>query len=149
MTSVCAHLMTFEVTFDIVNNILTDRRELDENISFVLFLCFVIQSTIKVPKIIIQSMNILNMTEEDIKSTLRIVSAVLHFGNMEFKKERGNDQATMPDNTVAQKVCQLLRLDINNFTRALLRPKIKVIIPLFDFKISLLKYMYSTSLVQV
>ena len=78
-------------------------------------------------------MNILNMTEEDIKSTLRIVSAVLHFGNMEFKKERGNDQATMPDNTVAQKVCQLLRLDINNFTRALLRPKIKVIILLFDF----------------
>ena len=76
-------------------------------------------------------MNILNMTEEDIKSTLRIVSAVLHFGNMEFKKERGNDQATMPDNTVAQKVCQLLRLDINNFTRALLRPKIKVIISLF------------------
>ena len=76
------------------------------------------------------------MTEEDIKSTLRIVSAVLHFGNMEFKKERGNDQATMPDNTVAQKVCQLLRLDINNFTRALLRPKIKVIILLpfvFDF----------------
>lgn len=72
------------------------------------------------------------MTEEDIKSTLRIVSAVLHFGNMEFKKERGNDQATMPDNTVAQKVCQLLRLDINNFTRALLRPKIKVIILLFD-----------------
>ena len=52
---------------------------------------------------------------------------------MEFKKERGNDQATMPDNTVAQKVCQLLRLDINNFTRALLRPKIKVIILLFDF----------------
>ena len=73
------------------------------------------------------------MTEEDIKSTLRIVSAVLHFGNMEFKKERGNDQATMPDNTVAQKVCQLLRLDINNFTRALLRPKIKVIILLFVF----------------
>jgi myosin protein heavy chain len=66
------------------------------------------------------------MSEDDIKSTLRVVSAVLHFGNMEFKKERGSDQATMPDNTVAQKVCQLLKLDINSFTRALLRPKIKV-----------------------
>ena len=86
------------------------------------------------------------MTEEDIKSTLRIVSAVLHFGNMEFKKERGNDQATMPDNTVAQKVCQLLRLDINNFTRALLRPKIKVIIPLFDFKIYI-QYVLGTGVV--
>merc|ERR1719284_1452070 len=72
------------------------------------------------------AMRVMGISEEDIKSTLRIVSAVLHFGNMEFKKERGNDQATMPDNTVAQKVCQLLRLDINNFTRALLRPKIKV-----------------------
>jgi len=71
-------------------------------------------------------MHTLNMSEDDIKSTLRVVSAVLHFGNMEFKKERGSDQATMPDNTVAQKVCQLLKLDINSFTRALLRPKIKV-----------------------
>ena len=83
------------------------------------------------------------MTEEDIKSTLRIVSAVLHFGNMEFKKERGNDQATMPDNTVAQKVCQLLRLDINNFTRALLRPKIKVIILLFDFLYKVFLYRWN------
>jgi myosin protein heavy chain len=74
----------------------------------------------------LKAMAILNMAEEDIKSCLRVVSAVLHFGNMEFKKERGSDQATMPDNTVAQKVCQLLRLDITNFTRALLRPKIKV-----------------------
>ena len=76
-------------------------------------------------------MNTLNLVEEDIKSTLRVVSAVLHFGNMEFNKERGSDQATMPDNTVAQKVCQLLKLDINSFTRALLRPKIKVIFTLF------------------
>merc|ERR1711892_1624725 len=36
----------------------------------------------------LKAMNILNMKEDDIKSTLRIVSAVLHFGNMEFKKER-------------------------------------------------------------
>ena len=40
----------------------------------------------------LKAMNVLNMKEDDIKSTLRIVSAVLHFGNMEFKKERGNDQ---------------------------------------------------------
>jgi myosin protein heavy chain len=74
----------------------------------------------------LKAMNTLNMSEDDIKSTLRVVSAVLHFGNMEFKKERGSDQATMPDNTVAQKVCQLLKLDVNSFTRALLRPKVKV-----------------------
>ena len=44
----------------------------------------------------LKAMSILNMAEEDIKSCLRVVSAVLHFGNMEFKKERGSDQATMP-----------------------------------------------------
>jgi len=74
----------------------------------------------------LSAMSTLNIPDEDVRSCLRVVSAVLHFGNMEFKKERGSDQATMPNNTVAQKVCQLLKLDLNNFTRALLRPRIKV-----------------------
>jgi len=74
----------------------------------------------------LNAMSVLNVPDEDVRSCLRVVSAVLHFGNMEFKKERGSDQATMPNNTVAQKVCQLLKLDLNNFTRALLRPRIKV-----------------------
>ena len=30
---------------------------------------------------------------------LRVISAVLMFGNMTFKRERNNDQATMPDDT--------------------------------------------------
>ena len=34
----------------------------------------------------------------------KTVSAVLMFGNMQFKQERSNDQATLPDNTVAQQV---------------------------------------------
>ena len=34
----------------------------------------------------------------------RVISAVLQFGNMKFKQERNSDQATLPDNTVAQKV---------------------------------------------
>lgn len=30
---------------------------------------------------------------------LKVVSAVLHLGNMIFKKERNSDQASMPDDT--------------------------------------------------
>jgi len=57
---------------------------------------------------------------------MKVVSAVLSFGNMEFKKERSTDQATMPDNTVAQKICALLGISVVDFTKALLKPKIKV-----------------------
>jgi hypothetical protein len=34
-----------------------------------------------------------------ITAILRVISAVLMFGNMTFKRERNNDQATMPDDT--------------------------------------------------
>lgn len=39
-----------------------------------------------------------------IAAIFKTVSAVLMFGNMQFKQERSNDQATLPDNTVAQQV---------------------------------------------
>lgn len=55
----------------------------------------------------------------------KIVSAVLHFGNLEFKQERSSDQAILPDNTVAQKICKLMGLSVTDFTKALLKPKIK------------------------
>ena len=48
------------------------------------------------------------------------------FGNMNFKQERNSDQATLPDNTVAQKVAHLLGLSVTEMTKAFLKPKIKV-----------------------
>lgn len=48
------------------------------------------------------------------------------FGNMQFKQERNSDQATLPDNTVAQKVAHLLGLSITEMTKAFLKPRIKV-----------------------
>ena len=57
---------------------------------------------------------------------LRTVSGVLQFGNLQFKQERNSDQATLPDNTVAQKVCYLFGLNVTDFTRSLLKPKLKV-----------------------
>jgi myosin protein heavy chain len=74
----------------------------------------------------LRAMEIMGITHTDVKSMLKVVSAVLSFGNMEFKKERSSDQATMPDNTVAQRICALLGLNVVEFTKALLKPKIKV-----------------------
>ena len=54
----------------------------------------------------INSMKVMGISDEDMGSIWRVISASLLFGNMEFKQERNSDQATLPDNTVAQKVSQ-------------------------------------------
>uniref|UniRef100_A0A4W6F650 Myosin, heavy chain 10, non-muscle n=1 Tax=Lates calcarifer TaxID=8187 RepID=A0A4W6F650_LATCA len=61
-----------------------------------------------------------------IMTMLKVVSSVLQFGNIVFKKERNSDQASMPDNTAAQKLCHLLGMNVMEFTRAILSPRIKV-----------------------
>ena len=50
---------------------------------------------------------------------------MLHFGNLQFKQERNSDQAILTDNSVAQKICKLLGIPVTDFTKALLKPKIK------------------------
>lgn len=57
---------------------------------------------------------------------LKVISAVLQFGNISFMKEKHHDQASMPDNTAAQKLCHLLGINVLEFTRAILTPRIKV-----------------------
>lgn len=57
---------------------------------------------------------------------LRVISGVLQLGNIVFKKERNTDQASMPDNTAAQKVSHLLGINVTDFTRGILTPRIKV-----------------------
>uniref|UniRef100_Q7Z406-4 Isoform 4 of Myosin-14 n=1 Tax=Homo sapiens TaxID=9606 RepID=Q7Z406-4 len=74
----------------------------------------------------LESLRVLGFSHEEIISMLRMVSAVLQFGNIALKRERNTDQATMPDNTAAQKLCRLLGLGVTDFSRALLTPRIKV-----------------------
>uniref|UniRef100_A0A8D3DQ38 Myosin-10-like n=1 Tax=Scophthalmus maximus TaxID=52904 RepID=A0A8D3DQ38_SCOMX len=68
-----------------------------------------------------EAMHIMSFSHEEI-----VVSAVLQFGNILFKKERNTDQASMPENTAAQKLCHLLGMNVMEFTRAILTPRIKV-----------------------
>ena len=60
------------------------------------------------------AMKVMGISDEDMGSIWRVISASLLFGNMEFKQERNSDQATLPDNTVAQKVSQLKCHPIKN-----------------------------------
>uniref|UniRef100_A0A7N8Y0I0 Myosin, heavy chain 10, non-muscle n=1 Tax=Mastacembelus armatus TaxID=205130 RepID=A0A7N8Y0I0_9TELE len=73
-----------------------------------------------------EAMHIMSFAHDEILSMLRVVSSVLQFGNIVFKKERNTDQASMPDNTAAQKLCHLLGMNVMEFTRAILSPRIKV-----------------------
>merc|ERR1740128_465382 len=74
----------------------------------------------------LNSMKIMGMSEDDMTSIWRVISGCLLFGNMEFKQERNTDQATLPDNTVAQKIAHLLGMNVTEMTKAFLKPRIKV-----------------------
>ncbi|XP_047220398.1 myosin-9-like isoform X1 [Girardinichthys multiradiatus] len=73
-----------------------------------------------------EAFKIMSIPEEEIIGLLKVISAVLQLGNMIFKKERNSDQASLPDDTAAQKVCHLLGINVTDFTRAILSPRIKV-----------------------
>merc|ERR1719193_257225 len=72
------------------------------------------------------AMKVMGISDEDMGSIWRVISASLLFGNMEFKQERNSEQATLPDNTVAQKVAHLLGIQVTDLTKAFLKPRIKV-----------------------
>uniref|UniRef100_A0A8C5VUM7 Myosin-11 n=1 Tax=Microcebus murinus TaxID=30608 RepID=A0A8C5VUM7_MICMU len=74
----------------------------------------------------LEAMGIMGFNEEEQLAILKVVSSVLQLGNIVFKKERNTDQASMPDNTAAQKVCHLMGINVTDFTRAILTPRIKV-----------------------
>uniref|UniRef100_A0AAV2KCR2 Myosin heavy chain n=1 Tax=Knipowitschia caucasica TaxID=637954 RepID=A0AAV2KCR2_KNICA len=73
-----------------------------------------------------EAMEIMGFTEDERIGMLKVVSTVLQLGNITFEKERNSEQATMPDDTAAQKVCHLQGINITDFTRSILTPRIKV-----------------------
>ncbi|XP_068799377.1 myosin-9 [Struthio camelus] len=73
-----------------------------------------------------EAMKIMGIPDEEQMGMLKVISGVLQLGNIVFKKERNTDQASMPDNTAAQKVSHLLGINVTDFTRGILTPRIKV-----------------------
>ncbi|KAI9533392.1 Myosin-9 [Dissostichus eleginoides] len=74
----------------------------------------------------LEAFKIMSIPEDELIGLLKVCSSVLQLGNMSFKKERHTDQASMPDNTAAQKVSHLMGMNVTDFTRAILSPRIKV-----------------------
>ncbi|XP_038146325.1 myosin-9-like isoform X1 [Cyprinodon tularosa] len=74
----------------------------------------------------LEAFKIMGIPEDEQIGMLKVVASVLQLGNMTFKKERHTDQASMPDNTAAQKVSHLMGMNVTDFTRAILSPRIKV-----------------------
>ncbi|XP_063760165.1 myosin-9-like isoform X2 [Eleginops maclovinus] len=74
----------------------------------------------------LEAFKIMSIPEDEQIGLLKVVASVLQLGNMSFKKERHTDQASMPDNTAAQKVSHLMGMNVTDFTRAILSPRIKV-----------------------
>ncbi|KJH42978.1 myosin head [Dictyocaulus viviparus] len=75
----------------------------------------------------LRAMRIVGFSESEIQSVLRILSAVILFGNLQFTHESKNsDQAVIVNDGVAQKICSLLGISLVDVMRAFLKPKIKV-----------------------
>ncbi|XP_051994402.1 myosin-11-like [Xyrauchen texanus] len=74
----------------------------------------------------LEAMEVLGFNEEERIGMLKVCSTVLQLGNIEFKAEKNQEQASMPDNTAAQKVCHLQGINLTDFTKAILTPRIKV-----------------------
>ena len=76
----------------------------------------------------LKAMQIMNIPDADIKAMLRVISACLLFGkiNSEFENERNSEQARLTTDDTAQRLAQLLGLNLQEFKNALLKPKMKV-----------------------
>uniref|UniRef100_A0A6F7P0X3 Myosin-11 n=1 Tax=Haemonchus contortus TaxID=6289 RepID=A0A6F7P0X3_HAECO len=74
-----------------------------------------------------RAMKIVGFQDDEVQAILRIISAVLLFGNLQFSHEgKNSDQAVLQNDGVAHKICTLLGLNLSEVMKAFLKPKIKV-----------------------
>ncbi|XP_069038754.1 myosin-10 isoform X2 [Lepisosteus oculatus] len=74
----------------------------------------------------LEAMSVMGFSTGEVLAMLRVISAVLQFGNIAFQRDKSSDQASMPDDTAAQKLCHLLGISVLEFSRAILTPRIRV-----------------------
>lgn len=75
-------------------------------------------------KLLKESMEVMKFNEAEQVDFFRVISTILLLGNMQFKEDRDN-QAQLSETTVAEKVCFLLGIPMNDFVKGLLKPLIK------------------------
>jgi myosin protein heavy chain len=68
----------------------------------------------------------MNFTDEDILSCYRVVSGIMHMGNMKFKQRAREEQAEPDGTDEAEKASQMYGVVMEDFVKALLKPRVKV-----------------------
>lgn len=71
------------------------------------------------------AMQVIGLKPEEIKAIFRVLSAILLFGNIKFSEEH-TDQAIITNDATIQKICKLIGLNVNEITKAILKPRLKV-----------------------
>ncbi|PSS37014.1 hypothetical protein PHLCEN_2v1156 [Hermanssonia centrifuga] len=69
------------------------------------------------------ALDVVGFTPEEQVDLFRVVAAILHIGNITVTATRSDD-ALMPDTTQAERACHLLGIQMSEFTKALLRPRV-------------------------
>ncbi|KAL2914326.1 class II myosin [Polyrhizophydium stewartii] len=73
-----------------------------------------------------ESFMTMGIGEEDQLSLLRVIAAVLHLGNITLESDReGNAGFTASAPAVAEKLCHVMGIPVAEFSRSLLKPRIK------------------------
>ncbi|KAJ2160398.1 class II myosin [Coemansia sp. RSA 552] len=73
---------------------------------------------------LVRAMDTTGFSRDEQVDLFRVLAAILHLGNMQFQATR-NDEAVLREQVAAEKVCHVLGIPLAEFTRALLRPRIK------------------------
>eukprot|EP00042_Codosiga_hollandica_P058625 m.886786 g.886786 ORF g.886786 m.886786 type:complete len:1857 (-) comp59913_c0_seq1:203-5773(-) len=72
------------------------------------------------------AMTVMGFSEEESLNLFKTIAAILHFGNIKFGQSKRSEYAdSILNNEEAEIVSHLLGLSVQDFTKALLRPRIK------------------------
>ncbi|KAK9383814.1 P-loop containing nucleoside triphosphate hydrolase protein [Kockiozyma suomiensis] len=76
-------------------------------------------------KNLLEAFRIMGFTDREQEDFLRVIAIVLHIGNLEIGAERSSGQAKLLQYSQAEKLCHVLGVPVDAFTKALLRPRVK------------------------
>ncbi|KXS11953.1 hypothetical protein M427DRAFT_46743 [Gonapodya prolifera JEL478] len=71
-----------------------------------------------------ESMRVMGFSPQDQVEFFRIIAVILHIGNIQPVADT-DDQAVLHDTSSAEKVCHLLGINVGEFVKGLLKPRIK------------------------
>ena len=77
-------------------------------------------------KDLLSALTIMTFTEIEQLSLFKVIATVLHLGNLAFDSDRDDQAKLNPSSQVSiEKICHLLGISATEFTKSLLKPKIK------------------------